>query len=165
MTTEELHRKHLAALITGDLGEAAKLNAFFNGHDRTNAVNLLRAACAVALEYRFGPGAGLGAGPVDYDELRVFMAELRRAGAGAELPPDYLAVEAAVRSLYGEPHLIEPLERRRRSQAFFTLLEHQTHRHQWLAANPWTVVDRAKQTMTIWIVGAPEGLSAAGPTA
>ncbi|KPC67382.1 hypothetical protein ADL26_20870, partial [Thermoactinomyces vulgaris] len=91
---------------------------------REVAVEYLRAATAVALEYRFGPGAGMGAGPVDHDELTAFMSEVRAAALGTEPPPDFLAVEAIVRALYGEPHLLEPLSSEQRSQASFTALRH-----------------------------------------
>ncbi|MFC3492951.1 hypothetical protein [Glycomyces rhizosphaerae] len=155
MNTYELQREHLVALITGDLEGAARLRARLGRDGEMPATEFMRAATAVCLEYRFGPGAGLGAGPIDYDELAAFMAELRRSGRTAEPPPDYLAVEAVVRSLYGETHLIEPLEKRQRSQAIFTALQHQVHRHPWIAANAAWVAERAKQTWSIWLLGRP----------
>lgn len=155
MNTYELQREHLTAVLTGDLEGAARLRARLGRDGETAATEFLRAATAVCLEYRFGPGAGLGAGPIDYDELAAFMAELRHAGRTAEPPPDFLAVEAVVRSLYGEPHLIEPLERRQRSQAIFTALQYQVHRHSWIAANAVWVAERAKQTWSIWLLGRP----------
>jgi hypothetical protein len=155
MKPYDLQRQHLAALITGDLEASARLRERIGPRGDDTAADFLRAATAVSLEYRFGPGAGLGAGPIDYDELAEFMAELRRAGQGTEPPPNYLAVEAVVRSLYGEPHLIESLERQRRSQALYTALRHQVHRYPWLAANAEWVVERAKQTAVIWLLGRP----------
>lgn len=155
MKPYDLQRKHLSALLTGDLDAASRLRARLGRDGEASATEFLRAATAVSLEYRFGPGAGIGAGPVDYDELAAFMAELRFAGRTSEPPPDYLAVEAVVRSLYGEPHLIDPLEGRQRSRALYTALRHQTLRHPWLAANPEWVAERAKQTMMIWLLGRP----------
>jgi hypothetical protein len=149
---EEYHRAHLAALIQGDPDAAAKHRQWFGPHDHDTAIDLLRAAAAVCLEPRFGPGAGLGAGPVDYDELPVFMAEIRHAGLGAEPPPDFLAVEAAVRSLYGEPHLLEPLTPQAKSTALYTIVQHQTRAHRWLATHTDTVIDRAKAIMTTWLL-------------
>lgn len=153
MTPEQLHRNHIKALAAADLEGAAKLRARFGPHGEQIALDYLRATVAVCLEYRFGPGAGLGARPVDYDELASFMSEVREAGRSEEPPPDHLAVEAAVRSLYGEPHLLEPLSSRERSRALYLLLRHQLGRHPWLRSNIDTVVDRAKQVMTTWILG------------
>jgi hypothetical protein len=153
MKPDELHHRHLSALITGDLDTAASLRVRFGPRDHRTAVELLRAAVAVCLECRLGPGAGLGAGPVDHDALAVLMEEIRRAGAGAEPPPDYLAIEAAVRSLYGEPHLLEPLSDQQRGPALYALLSTQVGRYPWLRANPGHVVDRAKAVMTTWILG------------
>jgi hypothetical protein len=150
---EQIHRGHVTAMIQGDLGSAAKLRQRFGPRDHDIAVEYLRAAAAVCIEPRFGPGAGLGAGPVDYEALPSFMAEVRRAGLGSEPPPDFLALEAAVRSLYGEVHLLEPLAPQARSAALYTLVRHQVRAHPWLAANPDTVVDRAKQVMTAWLLG------------
>jgi hypothetical protein len=155
MKTFELQRDHLVAILTGDLEGAARLRPRLGRDGEHAATELLRAATAVSLEYRFGPGAGIGASPIDFDELALFMAEVRHGGRASEPPPDYLAVEAVVRSFYGEPHLIEPLERRQRSQALFTALQHQVHRHPWLAAHAAWVAERAKQTMTIWLLGRP----------
>jgi hypothetical protein len=150
---DEYHHAHLAALIQGDPCAAARHPQWFGPHDHKTAIELLRATAAVCLEPRFGPGAGLGAGPVDYDELPVFMAEIRRAGLGAEPPPDFLAVEAVVRSLYGEPHLLEPLTPQAKSAALYTIVQHQARAHQWLTANTDTVIDRAKTVMTTWLIG------------
>lgn len=152
MKPEQLHRNHLTALISGDHEKAANLRGHFSRSDHDTAVQFLRAATAISLEYRFGPGAGLGAGPVDYDELAAFMAEARRMCEGTEPPPDFLAVEAVVRSLYGEPHLIEPLRRQQHSQALYLALTIQTRHHPWLAAHPDWVLDRAKQTSLIWLL-------------
>jgi hypothetical protein len=153
MKSEEYHRAHLAALIQGDPATAAKYRQWFKPYDHSTAIELMRATAAVCLEPRFGPGAGLGAGPVDFDELPVFMAEIRRAGLGLEPPPDFLAVEAAVRSLYGEPHLLEPLTPQAKSAALYTIVQHQTRAHNWLKANTGTVIDRAKAVMTTWLLG------------
>lgn len=155
MKSYDLQRDHLAALLTGDLEAAARLRPRLGRDGEHTATEFLRAATAVSLEYRFGPGAGIGAGPIDFDELAAFMAEVRQAGRASEPPPDFLAVEAVVRSFYGEPHLIEPLELRQRSQALYTALQHQVHRHRWLATHAAWVVDRAKQTMLIWLLGRP----------
>jgi hypothetical protein len=155
MRPYELQLEHLVALLTGDLDAAARVRPRLGRDGQSSATEFLRAATAVCLEYRFGPGAGLGAGPIDYDDLAAFMAEVRHAGRASEPPPDYLAVEAVIRSLYGEPHLIEPLERRQRSQALYTALQHQVRRHPWLAANAAWVAERAKQTWTIWLLGHP----------
>jgi hypothetical protein len=71
-------RENLAALLKGDIEKAAELRAHLvKPEARELAAEYLRAATAVALEYRFGPGAGMGAGPVDYDELTAFMGEVR----------------------------------------------------------------------------------------
>jgi hypothetical protein len=152
MTSEELHRNHLAAFITGDLETAANLRQQFKPADHATAVEFLRAATAVTLEYRFGPGAGLCA-RLHHDELAAFMAELRQAGRASEPPPDYLAIEAVVRSLYGEAHLLEPLRHEQRHQALYTALAHQVHTYPWLAANPDTLIDRARLTAASWLLG------------
>ncbi|MQM28380.1 hypothetical protein [Glycomyces albidus] len=153
MKPEELHHRHLSALVTGDLDAAASLRGRFSPGDHRTAVELLRAAVAVCLECRLGPGAGLGAGPVDHDALAALMDEIRRAGAGTEPPPDYLAIEAAVRSLYGEPHLLEPLSDQQRGPVLYALLSSQVARSPWLRANPDRVVERAKAVMTVWLLG------------
>jgi hypothetical protein len=80
MNTGDLQREHLAALLKGDFEKAAELRAhLMKPEARELAVEYLRAAAAVVLEYRFGPGAGIEAGPVDYDELTAFMGEVRAA--------------------------------------------------------------------------------------
>jgi hypothetical protein len=155
MKPEELQRKHLAALIAGSPEEAAKVRQWFGPPDRTTAGQYLRAAVAVCLEYRFGPGAGLGAGPVDHDALTAFMAETRGSGHGTEPPPDHLAIESAVRSLYGEPHLLEPLGEHQRASAHYAVLRKQVEAHPWLGDNPGRLIDRAKAIMTTWILGHP----------
>lgn len=153
MTPEELHRKHLTALIAGSPEDAAQVRERFRPLDHTTAAQYLRAAVAASLEYRFGPGAGLGAGPVDHDEFTAFMAELRHDGHAVEPPPDHLAIESAVRSLYGEPHLLEPLSEHQQTGAHYALLCKQTGDHPWLRANPGHLIDRAKAIMTTWILG------------
>jgi len=153
MTLEELHRKHLTALIAGKREDAERIRQWFEPLDHETAARYLRAAVAASLEYRFGPGAGLGAGPVDHDEITAFMAEMRRDGQGIEPPPDYLAIESAVRSLYGEPHLLEPLGDHQQTGAHCALLRKQIEAHPWLAANPAHLIDRAKAIMTTWIFG------------
>lgn len=153
MSPEQLHRNHVKALAAADLDAASKLRAQFGPHGNKIAVDYLRAMVAVCVEYRFGPGAGLGAGPVDADELAAFMREVREADRHTEPPPDFMAVEAAVRALYGEPHLMEPLSTRERSRALYLVLRHQLDRHPWLAANLDPVIDRAKQVMTVWVLG------------
>jgi hypothetical protein len=153
MKPEELHRKHLAALIAGSPEDAEKIRQWFKPLDHKTAARYLRAAVAASLEYRFGPGAGLGAGPVDHDEFTAFMTEMRRAGQGTEPPLDHLAIESAVRSLYGESHLLEPLGEHQRTSAHHALLRKQIDAHPWLAANPGHLIDRAKAIMTTWILG------------
>jgi hypothetical protein len=155
MKPDDLHHRHLTALITGDLEGAAKLRTRFRAQDHEFAADILRAATAACLEYRFGPGAGLGAGPIDFDRLRAFMNELRDACRIAAPPPDYLAIESVVRALYGEPHLTEPLSEQRRSQALYSVLAYELGRHRWLRANSAHLVDRAKVRMTTWIIGHP----------
>lgn len=91
----------MVALIRGDIAEAARLRQRFGPGDGATAEELLRAAVAVGLESRFGPGAGLGAGPIDFDALDEFMRQVRAAGLGRGPAPDFLAVEAVVRGLYG----------------------------------------------------------------
>lgn len=156
MTPDALHRTHLTALVTGEVDTAAKLRQQFQANDHGIAAELLQTAVAIVLEYRFGPGAGLGAGPIDYDRLGDFMAELRQAGRGTVPPRDHLAAEAAVRALYGEPHLTEPLGEQRRSQALYTVLAHELTRYPWLKANPEHLVHYARKRMTAWILGRPE---------
>lgn len=156
MTPDALHRTHLTALITGEVATAAKLRQQFHAKDHPIAAEHLRAATAVILEYRFGPGAGLGAGPIDYHRLRAFMTELRQAGQGTVPPRDHLGVEAVIRSLYGEGHLTEPLADQRRSQALYATLAHELGRHPWLRANPDHLVHYARKRMTTWILGHPE---------
>jgi hypothetical protein len=155
MKPDELHGTHITAIITGDLEAAAKLRAQFRAQDHGFAAEYLRAATAVCLEYRFGPGAGIGAGPIDYDRLRAFTSELRRAGRNTAPPSDYLAVEAVTRALYGEPHLAEPLNEQRRSQAHYTVLEYELSHHPWLRRNPGHLAERAKARMTAWVLGGP----------
>ncbi|WP_205325854.1 hypothetical protein [Glycomyces sp. YM15] len=156
MTPEALHRTHLTALVTGEVDTAARLRHQFQAKDHGIAAEHLRAAVAVVLEYRFGPGAGLGAGLIDYNRLGEFMTELRQAGRGTVPPPDHLAVEAVTRALYGEPHLAEPLSEQRRSQAHYSALAHELARHPWLKANPEHLVHYARKRMTTWILGRPE---------
>ena len=153
MTPDALHRTHLTALITGELECAAMLRQQFQAKDHAIAAEHLRAATAVTLEYRFGPGAGLGAGPIDYNRLAAFMTELRQAGRGTVPPPDHLAVEAVTRALYGEPHLAEPLSEQRQSRAHCSAINYELGRHAWLKANPEHLVYYAKKRMTTWILG------------
>lgn len=153
MKTEELHRSHLTALIAGTAEDAERVRRWFGPADRDTAGRYLRAAVAACLEYRFGPGAGLGAGPVDHDEFTAYMAEIRRDRRGAEPPPDPLAIESALRSLYGEPHLLEPLSEHQRTAAHHALLRKQVEAHPWLGANPAHLVDRAEAIMTAWVPG------------
>jgi len=155
MKPEDLHRDHVSALVAGDLETAATIRRQFSANDRSFAVDYLRGTTAICLEYRFGPGAGLGAGPVDHDELASFMTEVRETTRGAEPPPDYLAIEAVVRSLYGEPHLLEPLTDHQRSQALYSVLLLQTRRFPWLATNLDHTFGRAKLLITTWILGRP----------
>jgi hypothetical protein len=81
------------------------------------------------------------------------MAEMRRDRYGIEPPRDYLAIESAVRSLYGEPHLFEPLGEHQQTSAHYAVLRKQIDAHPWLAANPGHLIDRAKAIMTTWILG------------
>lgn len=156
MTPEALHRTHLTALVTGEVETAEKLRRQFQARDHGIAAEHLRAATAVTLEYRFGPGAGLGAGPIDYERLGAFMTELRRGGRGTVPPPDHLAVEAVTRALYGEPHLTDPLSEQRRNQALHTALAYELGRYAWLKTNPEHLVYYARKRMTTWILGRPE---------
>ncbi|MBO3734691.1 hypothetical protein [Glycomyces niveus] len=156
MTPDALHRAHLTALVTGEIATAANLRQRFQVRDHAFAADLLRAATAVVLEFRFGPGAGLGAGPIDYIRLGAFMTEMRQAGRSTVPPPDHLAVEAVTRALYGEPHLAEPLTEQRQSQAHYTALIHELSQHHWLKANPDHLVFHARKRMTVWILGRPE---------
>lgn len=151
MKPADLQRKHLTALITGDLAEAAELRKQFRADSHTFALDFMRAAAAVCLEYRFGPGAGIGASPVDFDELAAFMAEIRSVGAGTEPKPDYLAIEAVVRSLYGEQHLYEALDSHQRSQAIYTALHHQIQRYKWIRAEPVHTIERARWLTILWM--------------
>lgn len=148
-----LHRDHLRALAAADLDAASKIRVQLGLQGRRIAVDYLRAAVAVCLESSFGPGAGLGAGPIDYEDLAAFMAEVRAANRAEEPPPDHLAVEAVIRSLYGEPHLIEPLSDSQRSRALYLVLRHQLSRYPWLGANFDAVIERARQVMTAWVLG------------
>ncbi|MDN3241843.1 hypothetical protein [Glycomyces tritici] len=156
MTPDALHRTHLTALVTGKIDTAAKLRQQFQAKDHGIAAEHLLAAVAVVLEYRFGPGAGLGAGPIDYDRLGAFMTELRHACKSTMPPPDHLGVEAVIRALYGEPHLAAPLAEQRHSQALYTALAYELSRHHWLRANPEHLVHYARKRMTTWILGRPE---------
>lgn len=153
MKPEALQREHLTALITATPAEAERIRRGFDPTSRRTAALYLRAAVATCLEFRFGPGAGLGAGPVCADELAAFMSELRRTGRDTEPPPDYLAIESAVRALYGEPHLAEPLSDSERSRAHYTLLRKQIDAHPWLATNHDHLLNRAKDTAIIWLTG------------
>ncbi|MEU6860350.1 hypothetical protein AB0B28_15950 [Glycomyces sp. NPDC046736] len=157
MTPEQRQREHLTYLITGDLTAAADLREQFADHSRTSAAEHVRAAAAVCLEFRFGPGAGRGAGAIDRDELAAFMSEIRQSNHDIKPSLDLLAVEAAVRSLYGEPHLVESpgidVFGDAFASAFYTALRHQVRAHPWLAANPGYVVDRARQLMMFWLLG------------
>ncbi|WP_030161064.1 hypothetical protein [Glycomyces sp. NRRL B-16210] len=153
MKPEELHRKHLTALIAGTPADAERIRQWFQPVDHKTAAEYLRAAVAVCLEYRFGPGAGLGAGPVDPDEFAAFMAEVRQSGHGTEPPLDHLAIESAVRALYGEGHLLEPLGEHERTSAHYALLRKQINAYPWLEDNPDHLIDHARATMTTWILG------------
>lgn len=153
MTLDALHQNHLTALLSGDLDAAAKLRQQFAAKDHGIATELLRAATAVTLEFRFGPGAGLGAPAIDAALLAAFMAEVRGAGRATLPPPDYLAVEAVARALYGEPHLVQPLSDQRCSRAMYTVLDHELNRHVWLRLNTGHLIHLARQRMTTWILG------------
>jgi hypothetical protein len=153
MTPDALHTNHLTALVAGDLDAAARLRQQFRAMDHGIASEHLRAATAVILEYRFGPGAGLGASPIDRERLAAFMIELRQAGRATTPPPDYLAVEAVARALYGEPYLAEPLSDQRRSRAMYAVVQHELGRHAWLRDNQAYLVHQARERMKTWIMG------------
>ncbi|WP_030144377.1 hypothetical protein [Glycomyces sp. NRRL B-16210] len=150
MNPEQPQRDHIKALIAGDLALAAKARTRFGSHEHESALQHLRATVAVCLEYRFGPGAGLGAGRVDRDALGAFMVEVRKSSRTVEPPVDFLAVEGIIRSLYGEPHLLDPLSSAKRSAALYALLRHQVRAHPWIAGNADTMIDRAQQVMKAW---------------
>jgi hypothetical protein len=150
---DDLHREHLAALVTGDLETATNLRKRFDPHGDQTARHLLRAAVAACLETRFGPGAGRGASPADHDTLTAYMAELRAAGQDGSTPPDYLDVEAAIRSLYGEQHLYDALSDTEASQALYALLADFTHRHPWLKTDTRYLYERSQQTVLYWACG------------
>ncbi|MFG3342352.1 hypothetical protein [Glycomyces sp. NPDC048151] len=152
MTLDPLHHNHLTALLTGDLDAAARLRQQFRADDHGTATELLRAATAVTLEYRFGPGAGLGASPIHHGRLAAFMSELRLAGRATLPPPDYLAVESVARALYGEPHLVQPLSDQRRTRAMYAVVDHELARYAWLRQHSGHLVDQARQRMTTWIL-------------
>jgi hypothetical protein len=153
VTPADLHREHLAALITGDLETAANLRKRFEKHGGQSARDLLRGAVAACLETRFGPGAGRGASPADHDTLTAYMAELRTAGQHSSPPPDYLDIEAVIRSLYGEEHLLSALTNTEASQALYTLLADFTHRHPWLKTDARYLYERSQQTNLYWLCG------------
>lgn len=151
MIPEALQRNHMIALIRGDLAGAAGFRKRFGPGEGETAEAFLRATVAVCLEPRFGPGAGLGAGPIDFDALAAFMRQIRAAGLDRSPAPDFLAVEAVVRALYGEPHLTEPLTSQAKSAAMYMVLRHQVRAHRWLGSHADTVVDRARAVVETWI--------------
>ncbi len=90
---------------------------------------------------------------LDHAELGRFMAELRSAGPALCPPSNFLEVEAVVRGLCGEPHLIEEVGARRQREALAFVLRYLADALPEIREDFDAVVDRAQVLQRRWLVG------------
>ncbi|WP_026928620.1 hypothetical protein [Glycomyces tenuis] len=97
--------------------------------------------------------AASGGAVLDHAELGRFMAELRAAGPALRPPHNFLEVEAVVRGLCGEPHMIEEIGPRQRREALAFVLRYLTDSVPEIREDFDTVIDRSQALQRHWLVG------------
>lgn len=142
MTPEELHRAVITAVAFGGREREAKLRRRFTGLDERGAVDYLWATVAVCLSDRFG---GFDV-PIFPPELAAFMSELRAARSPGA-PWNFLEVEAVVRGIFAEPHLLEEIGTRQQAEALRFILRYLTDTNPEIREDFDTVIDRAQELM------------------
>ncbi|MCH7229647.1 hypothetical protein L0U85_02040 [Glycomyces sp. L485] len=153
MTPEQLQRAHVKALAAGDLETAAELRKQFGKYGDKGAFDYLRAVVAILIGGRFGAGAGIDAERIDHVELGRFMAELRHDTRSAEPPLNHLAVEGAIRSLYGEEYLLDQIGLRESRHGFYVVLRHMVRLQPQIQDNLDEVITEAQKIMRYWLLG------------
>lgn len=113
-------------------------------HITTGYTAIDRAAC---------DGEAFDRPAIDDDELGRFMAELRAIGPGLCPPQNFLEVEAVIRGLYGEPHLIEEIGAKQQREALAFILRYLTESIPEIREGFETVIDRAQALQRHWLTG------------
>jgi len=182
MRPEALQRALIQAVAFGDTADEQHLRRQLRGIAHVGAADYLRATTLVCLAHRFGepaPPGGAEADRVDPpdrpafghlvhrglldrerpapaigdDELGRFMAELRAAGPLLRPPRNFLEVEAVIRGLYGEPHMLEEIGAKQQHEALAFLLRYLTDSIPEIRECFEAVIDQAQALQRFWIIG------------
>ncbi|WP_155830299.1 hypothetical protein [Glycomyces tenuis] len=129
-----------------------ELHGRFSEWDHRGAVEYLHAVVSVGLRRRFGDRPG----PLAHAELGRFMAELRHAGPGFAPPRNLLEVEAVIRGLRGEEHLLDEIGPKQLREALAFALRYLTDTEAEIHDDFDTVVDEAQRLMRQALTGSPE---------
>lgn len=160
MTPEELHRAVIRAVAFGDAEGEHRLRLRFRGLDHDSAADYLHATAIVCLTYRLGatgPHGGINQlgepVPLDHAALGRFMAELRAAGPSFGPRRNFLEVEAVIRGVYGETHLLEEVGPGQRREAFRLVLRYLADSVPEIREDFDAVIDKAQAIQKRWLVG------------
>ncbi|WP_199037821.1 hypothetical protein [Glycomyces salinus] len=148
MSKERLHRFHITALARGEGERAAQFREQFDKSDATTARLYLQAASIVALAHRFGDIERTG---LDWDGLDRLMAEIRSGYRHAEPPMDFFAVEAYIRAVYGEEHLMELLDGGQQTACANLLLTWQVRHEPEFKTNLDEAITKAQNIIATWL--------------
>lgn len=183
MRPEALQRALIRAVAFGDTTNEQHLRQQLQGTAHMGAADHLHAAVLVCLAHRFGEPAppnprstghanrnhtSLGSAAIDHaangdeafnrsiiddNELGRLMAELRATGPGLCTPQNFLEVEAMIRGLYGEPHLIEEIGAKQQREALAFILRYLTESIPEIHEGFETVIDRAQALQRRRLIG------------
>lgn len=162
MTPEQLHRAVLTATAFGDDARYAQLRRKFGPYDAGNEFEHLEGAAAACLAHRLGEvdttgKAGAGSTAGGRAELARFIAELGAAGPEyrpAHGPPsNFLEVEAVIRGLRGERHLMAELGGDRMRCVFRFLVRYLTATVPEIREDFDSVVDKAREHVMRGLMG------------
>lgn len=98
---------------------------------------------------RIGPDRAV----LDHAELGRFMAELRACGPALRPPRNFLEVEAVIRGLRGEPHMIEEIGASQQREALAFVLRYLTDSVPEIREDFDAVIDRSQVLQRRWIIG------------
>ncbi|GAB3995917.1 hypothetical protein GCM10029992_14490 [Glycomyces albus] len=132
----------------GERELAAGFRERFDDSDTTTARLYLQAASIVALEHRFGDIEDTG---LDWDGLDRLMAEIRSGYRHAEPPMDFFAIEAYIRAVYGEEHLMDLLDSSQQAMCASLLLTWQVRHEPEFKANLDETITKAQKIIATWL--------------
>lgn len=149
MKPEQLHRSYVTAIALREHRRAGDLRQQFGKHDHKTAYYYVMATCMVALEHRFGD---IEETDLDHAELVRFLTELRTDFRHAEPPLDFLAIEALIRSIYGEDYLLEYLTGTEQDLCARILLFCQVDKTPRLREGLDDAITKAQKIIAIWLL-------------